>query len=93
MGTAEAGETPSLTGEFVAETHRDLEHTQNYPAGSQHQKGLICLWVVEEVTESQRRAQQVVLFPFAPLLHIQSHNIAMCVALPWQIPKALPLTT
>ena len=26
MGVAAAGETPSLTGEFVGETHRVLEH-------------------------------------------------------------------
>ena len=47
-----AGETPSLTGEFVGETHRVLEHIQNHPPGNQHQKGPICLWVVEEVTEA-----------------------------------------
>ena len=45
-----AGDTPSLTREFVGDTHRVLEHTQNHPLGNQHQKGPICLWVVEEVT-------------------------------------------
>ena len=53
-----AGEIPSLTGEFVRETHRVLEHTQTHPHWNQHQKGPICLWVVGEVTESQWRVQQ-----------------------------------
>ena len=34
-----AGETPSLTGEFVGETHRGLERTQADPLGRQHEKG------------------------------------------------------
>ena len=41
---AAAGETPSLPGEFVRETHRVLEHTQARPPWNQHQKGPICLW-------------------------------------------------
>ena len=49
---AAAGETPSLTGEFIGETHRVLEHPQNHPPRNQHQKGPISLWVVGEVTES-----------------------------------------
>ena len=69
-----AGETPSLTGEFAGETHRVLEHTQAHPPGNQHQKGTICVWVVEEVTESQLRAEQGALFPLRPLPHIQHHN-------------------
>ena len=40
-----AGETPSLTGEFIGETHRVLECTQTHPPGSQRQKGPVCLWV------------------------------------------------
>ena len=31
--------------------------------GSLYQKGLSCLWVVGEVTESQLRVEQVALFP------------------------------
>ena len=31
-----AGETPSLTGEVVVETHRGLEHAQAYPLRNQH---------------------------------------------------------
>ena len=36
---AAAGETPSLTGELVGETHRGLEHAQAHPLGNQHQRG------------------------------------------------------
>ena len=69
-------ETPSLTGEFVGETHRVLECTQTHPLRNQHQKGPICLGVVREVTESWQRAKQVVLFPLGTLPHIQHHNAA-----------------
>ena len=58
MGIEVAGETPSLTGEFIGETHSVLEHTQTQPPVNQDQKGLICLWVEEEVTESTQRAEQ-----------------------------------
>ena len=58
MGAEAVGEIPSLTGEFIGETHRVLEHTQNHPPGNQHEKGPICLWVVEEVTESLPRAEK-----------------------------------
>ena len=87
-----AEEILSLIGQFVGETHKVLEHTQNHPLENQHQKGPICLWVEEEVTESWQRVEQSALFPFGPLLHIQHHNLATCAASPWQIPKALPLT-
>ena len=36
------GETPNLT-EFIGETYRVLERTQNHPPRNQYQKGLICL--------------------------------------------------
>ena len=85
------GETPSITGEFVGETHRVLECTQNYPPGNQNQKGPIGLWVAWEVTESQPRARQVALFPLGPLPHILRHNTVKWVALAWRTPKALPL--
>ena len=53
MGVVVAvGETPSLTGEFVGETHMVLECTQTHPPGNEHQKGPICLWVAGDVTES-----------------------------------------
>ena len=38
---AATGDTPSLTEEFVAETHRGLEHAQAHPLGKQHQRGPI----------------------------------------------------
>ena len=85
MGVEEAGETPSLTEEFTGETHRVLEHTHTTHSG-QHQKGPICLWVVGEVTESPLRARQWHCSLLDP-------NIQCQVALPWQIPKALPLIT
>ena len=53
-----AGETHSLKGELVGEIHRVLQSTQNHPPGNQHQKGPICLWVVQEVTESSQRANK-----------------------------------
>ena len=56
-----AGATPSLTGEFIGETHRVLELTQTHPSRNQHQKSLICLWASEEMTEIQPRAKQVAL--------------------------------
>ena len=31
------------------------------------------------------------MFPLEPIPHIQHHNTATWVDLPWQIPKALPL--
>ena len=49
------------------------------------------MWVMEEVTESWPRAEQVTLFPFGLLWHIQHHNAGTWVTLPWQIPKAPPL--
>ena len=62
-GEAAAGETPSLTGEFVGETQQVLECTQTHPPGNWHQKGPICLWIMGEVTESRVRAKQEALFP------------------------------
>ena len=69
-------ETPSLTGEFVGQTHRVLERTQTHPPGIKHQKGPICLW---EETETQLRAEPAALFPLGPLPHIQCHNEVMWV--------------
>ena len=34
-----AGETPSLTGEFVGETHSVLERTQTHPPGEAAPEG------------------------------------------------------
>ena len=73
VGIAAARETPSLIGEFVGETHGVLECIQNHPPWNQHQKGPICLWVAEEVTESQQRAEQVALFLLEPLPYIPNN--------------------
>ena len=35
------GKTPSLTEEFIGETHRVLEHTETHAPGNHHQKGPI----------------------------------------------------
>ena len=70
VGVAAVGETPSLTGEFVGETHRVLECTQTHPPGNQHQKGPICLWVVGEVTKSSTKTQASSTVPSqTPLPH------------------------
>ena len=58
VGVEVVGETPSLTGQFIGETHMVLECTQTHPPGNQHQKSTICLYVAEEVTESWPRAEQ-----------------------------------
>ena len=79
---AAAGETPSLTGEFVRETRRVLECTQTHPPWNQNQKGPICLWVAGEMTESWQRAKQVTLFPLNPPPQTASQrNDKGCLAL------------
>ena len=62
VGVAMAGETPSLIGVFIGETHKVLEHTQTHLPRNQHQKDPIYLWVAEEVTESRTTAEQMALF-------------------------------
>ena len=69
-----AGEMPSLTRKFIVETYRVLEHTQNHPPRNQHQKGQICLWVEEKVTESLQKAEQAALFLLGHFPHIQHHK-------------------
>ena len=51
VGIVAVGETPSLIGESIGETHRALERAQTHPFGNQHQKGPVCLWGAGEVTE------------------------------------------
>ena len=63
MRIVEVGETSSLTGKSIAETHRVLEQTQTHPPGNQNQKGVIHYWLAEEVTKSRARAKQAALFP------------------------------
>ena len=83
VGIVAVGETPSLIGEFVGETHRVPECTQTHPPRNQHQKGPLCLWVTREVTESQQRAEQAPLFPLGPLPYVQHHSTPTWVASPW----------
>ena len=88
---ATAGETPSLTGEFVGETHRGLEHTQTHPLRKQHQKGPIWLWAVgwgSDWKSAESRASAIA--PSQPLPHI-SITVQLHITLPWWIPKAPPL--
>ena len=61
-----AGETPSLTGGFIGETHRGLEHAQAHPLGNQHQRGSVWLWVAEGVTEIRWRVEWVPLLLLSP---------------------------
>ena len=63
---AAAGETPSLTGEFLGETHRGLERAQAHPLGNQRQKGPIWLWVAEGLTNIQQRVEQAPLLSLGP---------------------------
>ena len=82
-GVAVVGETPSLTGEFVAETQKVLNIHKTHPPRNQHQKGPICLWVADKMTESGQRAEQVSLFPLRPLLPIECQSTVMWIALSW----------
>ena len=61
-----AGETPSLMGEVVGETHMGLEHAQAHPLINQHQRGPVILWVAEGVAEIRRRVEQSPLLPLSP---------------------------
>ena len=79
-GAAAAGETPSLTGEFVGETYRVLEGTQNHPLRNQHQKGPICLWVAGEVIQSQQKAEHCSLLD-PPTHTAPQHSEVGCPAL------------
>ena len=63
---AAAGETPSLTGEVVGETHRGLECAEAHPLRKQHQRGLVWLWVAEGVTGVQWRVERAPLLPLGP---------------------------
>ena len=87
---AAAGETPSLTGELLAETHIGLEHTQTHPLWNQDQKGPIRLWVAEGVTENQQRVEQVPLLPLGLLPHIHCHSAATSVTHPGEYLRLRP---
>ena len=76
------GETPSLTGESIGETHRVLERMQTHPLGNQHQKGPICLWVAREVTESHSRGASGIVPSHTPPPHkAPQHSYVDCLKL------------
>ena len=78
MGVAVVGETPSLTEESVGGTHGVLECIQTHPPGNQHQKGPICLWVADEVTESGVSTKQS---STVPSLTPPPHTAPQCSSL------------
>ena len=61
VGIVAVGETPSLTEEYVGETHRVLNCVQTHLPANQHLNGTNRLWEVRNVTESGTRAQQAAL--------------------------------
>ena len=91
-GVCGGGNIPSLTRKYFGETHRILECTQAHPPGNQHLKGHNLLVGSERSDWKWVRAKQAALFALWPLPHRQHHNAEKWVALPWLIPKALPLT-
>ena len=68
MGVGAAGETLSLTGEVLGETHKGLGRAQAHLLGNQHQRGPIWLWVAEGVIEIRWRVEQAPLLPLGPSL-------------------------
>ena len=87
------GETPSLIGEFIEETHRILEHTQSHPPGHQHLKEHNLLVGSEG---SDRKWGESPARGIVPSLTPPPHTAPQCNkegSYAWQIPKAMPLTT
>ena len=70
VGVAVTGETLSLRGAFVGETHGVLEHTQTHPPTQESAPEGPNLLVGSRGSESHPRAKQVALFPLRPLPHI-----------------------
>ena len=66
------GETPSLTGEFVGETHRVLGCTQTHPPRNQHQKGRPNVLVGSGGSDwKPTESTAIGIVPSRTLLHIQ----------------------
>ena len=63
------------------------------PAWESAPEGPTLLMGSREVTESRLRAEQASFFPLGPPTQhtAQHHSTGTWVALPWQIPKSLPL--
>ena len=71
MGVEAVGETPSLTGEVVGETHGGLEHAQAHPTWEAAQEGPNL--IVGSGVKDQNPVESGVgaLAPSRPLPHIQ----------------------
>ena len=87
---AAAGETPSLTGEVVGQTHRGLECAQAHLLGNQHQRGPIRLWEAKGVAETQWSGAGAIA-PSQPLPHVQHHRAATSVTPPREHLRLRPL--
>ena len=91
MGISAVGETPSLTGEFVGESHRVLEmytspHTRESPPEGPN---LLVGTGVSDWKPAESQTSRIV-----PSWTPPPHTAPQCsewVAPPWQIPKFLPL--
>ena len=86
-----AGETPSLTGECVGETHGGLESAQAHPLRKQHQSGPIWLWVGEGVTENQQSGAKA-MAPYPALPHVQCHSAVTWSPCPGEHLRLHPFT-
>ena len=89
---AAAGETPSLTGEWVGETHRGLEREQAHPPtrkSAPEGPSLIVGSRGSDWNPAESGASSSA--PSQPLTHVQHHSAATSVTPPWWTPKAPPL--
>ena len=74
----------------IRESHRVQEYTQTHPPGNQHQKGPICLWVACLCLKAslETSKQHCSLSDPSPTYSTTTQQNE----LPWQKPKAPPLT-
>ena len=91
-GSCETGETPSLTRESFGEAHGVLEHTQTHLHGNQHLKGHNLLVGSKRSGIKWGKSRENGIVPSWNPPHMQHHDTAKWVALPWRTPKAPPLT-
>ena len=88
MWVKAAGETPSLTGEFVGQDPQGPRMYVKPPTWESAPEGPNLLVGSKEVTESQVS----VIVPSLTPPQQTYHNTATWVTPPWRIPKALHLT-
>ena len=62
VGIVAAGETPSIIGHYIGETHKVQKHAQTHPPTNQYLKGTNRLWEARKVRESVRKAELAALF-------------------------------